>query len=1504
MKRQTYLTPSRRLPKAPLPFTLPSLRREAGGDGAGGGIAGAGAKWASPKVQAQDVEREDVEREEKTVWGGAGVRVVKSTPDFPELSNGARLKTLGTIKKKDADDDDKNDDDDWAEGGGSMDFSEVIALPEVHVPDVPVVHTGDYRALQQQNAPPGPVSGPVTPTVLQKARRGAAGVAGMGRNIGGAQPQSWSRRDEPRPASGRVLVSEHQNANVDLAIIESQKNIMKTKAELAQEARRRAEEERERLQKERSAAKLRELEERLKLRENQKQGEDDSRRKRQEDEKREEERIREEQRLEAERLKGPRTVLRRPKEESPRPQKIGDKSIVQKAPERAQEKQQENRPVQERPRAPDRQTDSRPQRQEAHVVPYRRGRNMRYNADGRQAAAAPFDGRRRNNMKQNDYDAPGDNETREQWLERRRKKTEARDAVRSVLDLLINRAVYGYRPPKRQHSTRSQPRSSAYRGKREHTRRDQRDPREPHELREGQVTANSKGHVKPRDTVDRPPHSSPQQRRKGTETPTIAASATVLPAKNSAPRPPRFGLNASPQQQQSLPNGRPEEVGTPAAIKDAFKTLPGQPPQRRVAPAPLRPAPWAPKPGQPTTVVPAVSPIASELKADAELQAAKTVAKRQVGPPMGDTSLSSELPVEPRSSVKSGDVRNDVSKNWKSAPRRDRPRRLQSDMKTDMGAVASPASGVQQQIKSVTIPPALGGNVKVLLKPPGARRDSNVTEDYSRGPSVTHNAGGPSENRPSSHPVLRGRGGMRRGRGGRYDYVRKDRREDIRRGDANNGYGKHGAIANEKNAPGGFPVEPATMSIARDEREDSKAWAASQGPAPPTSFDEISRAFSNQPPAFPLAGAPRIPPVPVVKEIKPASQIASTASFENKDAWSTGQSWPTGSDSIAPAADKWWPSGEDNRRSSEAEAKTSSNTRKGETTPTPADQKRGSNEVLSSQRDGKRHSRKPQQPHRPNIPTGPGDNRIDVSSRQKQRKPTKNARKPKKRSAERTEEEAVQNLSTTKAEGTTSTATSETENKNGQVQVQSQQQTSSPLPSAVSQSLQSSQLGSQAGSAGLPAAASQPVSAPYSASKKPSYFQKGRSANPTFRGKHRVNTNMHSRSQISSKPIAVTVVSVTPAPKKTVETKDLKTAETSLPSEKETTIVTSDSAKQSAGTSGESGEAKKMTITPPEDHGNNQSRQTEVLTNKPSYTGHSNPNSRQRGRRSVQKPRRKDYHGRDHYSEKLNGVKEPSPVPTVANDDGKKKCPSTDVDHPDNSERGSERKETSSIPEATTKVDLTEKVDVQKKPGNEPRSAPSDDATQQDVQESNGHINGLRPKRSNHSKYQKRLHRSKANPMRGLSRSQRCSTKEALNSDSAERNHPSSSHESTAVVQEKVSEPSLEAKQDGSAPGKSEGNGSPISVTEAETVNDPKSSTNTTPHENHDNHGTWRGGRGRRGRGRGGYRGRGRGGRGRGRGGRGRSYGGAHSSPHEAGSGSIKVSQPPVVKAVTDNAQT
>lgn len=81
MKRNGHAAPPP-VPRAPLPFNLPSLRREAG---AGGGIAGAGAKWASPRADDDD----DRDRP-AAAWGGKGVRA-KKTGEFPELGDRARL---------------------------------------------------------------------------------------------------------------------------------------------------------------------------------------------------------------------------------------------------------------------------------------------------------------------------------------------------------------------------------------------------------------------------------------------------------------------------------------------------------------------------------------------------------------------------------------------------------------------------------------------------------------------------------------------------------------------------------------------------------------------------------------------------------------------------------------------------------------------------------------------------------------------------------------------------------------------------------------------------------------------------------------------------------------------------------------------------------------------------------------------------------------------------------------------------------------------------------------------------------------------------------------------------------------------------------------------------------------------------------------------------------------------------------------------------------------------
>lgn len=75
----------------------------------------------------------------------------------------------------------------------------------------------------------------------------------------------------------------------------------------------------------------------------------------------------------------------------------------------------------------------------------------------------------------------------------------------------------------------------------------------------------------------------------------------------------------------------------------------------------------------------------------------------------------------------------------------------------------------------------------------------------------------------------------------------------------------------------------------RDDTEDSSAWK--NRPAQPTSFDDISRAFSNSK-GLPLLGAPIIPAVPVAPFIPPPSESQSSAAVKGGSTWAaTSTPW-------------------------------------------------------------------------------------------------------------------------------------------------------------------------------------------------------------------------------------------------------------------------------------------------------------------------------------------------------------------------------------------------------------------------------------------------------------------------------------------------------------------------------------------------------------------------------------------------------------------------------------
>lgn len=241
----------------------------------------------------------------------------------------------------------------------------------------------------------------------------------------------------------------------------------------------------------------------------------------------------------------------------------------------------------------------------------------------------------------------------------------------------------------------------------------------------------------------------------------------------------------------------------------------------------------------------------------------------------------------------------------------------------DAGALPSAsgrteAQAVHDPIKSLTIPPTLGGNVKVLMNP-NSKRD-NASGASVQAPSGPGNGSGAI---PRAHasvpPAIRSSGprtaaeAARRGGPppasahspaysrpppqrrvmGKPEYTRTDRHQDPGKNQGDGlppGGSTHGMPFDERSRGQFAPSVAAQPSMVLDEKEESKAWAKlSNGPAPPTSFDAIKRAFSNQPVPFALVGTPIIPPVPVV----PVMNNGNVSSLlETKhDAWGANSAW-------------------------------------------------------------------------------------------------------------------------------------------------------------------------------------------------------------------------------------------------------------------------------------------------------------------------------------------------------------------------------------------------------------------------------------------------------------------------------------------------------------------------------------------------------------------------------------------------------------------------------------
>lgn len=1050
MKRQSYLAPSRRLPKAPLPFNLPSLRREAGSDGAGGGIAGAGAKWASPRAEVVEETREEEKHEErssatKTAWGGAGLRT-RTQPDFPELAR-PTLAPLSTAAKKPKKPDDAKSDkeiedtpetadakgssvastttktpveeDDWAEDDDGMDFTEEVSLPEVMIPDVP---PPPARSIP----PPPPPSAHGPPRVFPghgTQRRGsvpppaahwaqAIKLQQMDRLNDSRTRYAPRTRDTERPHFTRPRA-----IDVDLKLLEEQKDIMKSKAEMAQEARRKAEAERERIQKERAARKLRELEERLRLNEERQRtgpsamptnnvsdvggpssrmplplsastkhsqhvGRSDSG-----------------SSMHAtstlhDRDSSHPVVLQRPREEYAQTSSRSNRG--RRVPQHIRATVREGTYSQEHESgglAPGRFTRSQsttqapmtnvhprsdPKKQHpvtprsssyipdalatqprltaetyredtqslAHPTALPRrvrnpvrtvepnaynpeiargnlsrggsGRSSRYVPhEGRSRDSNSYERRRRQYVQRADFDGPMENESREEWLERRRKKTETRDAVRSVIEQIISRAVGGERRNGRHVYTRTAvPAAAGLRYSREYPKRESADYTRP--PNSTVARANRPANRTPNVTTS---HGRSISSKTGTdsrpgETPPTAAQYT------------RPVLNGGDSKEVEDPSVMPILAPIPLEVTSGIvfpQETPRQAPQRRAAPPPLRLAPWAPKPNDMKKNLNKVSPVTAQIRAEAEKQVAKMQRPARPGQASGSLALpGSSTSDKSNSSQMRQQLPYEDTRKYSETLHRDSNsasrlrERSSSQLNTSRGSrsMISPQSSVISSVNhfqndNLTIPSTLGGNVTVLLNHSSRRDPDKEGQGYVTAAPERQGTTASGDTHSFSTDSSRGRA-TRRGRGGRTEYGRRGRREHSSRTDE--------AVTTDSNETvlrdvSEKPVRKGTDESLKkpysdDDGEESRAWAKSNRPPPPTSFDEITRAFSNQPAAFQLVGAPLLPSVPIVSVLNSSGTTTSSSYANAQNAWSQNKTWSTSGGEPEETTSQWWKSRE------------------------------------------------------------------------------------------------------------------------------------------------------------------------------------------------------------------------------------------------------------------------------------------------------------------------------------------------------------------------------------------------------------------------------------------------------------------------------------------------------------------------------------------------------------------------------------------------------------------
>ncbi len=537
------------------------MRREQGYDTASGGIAAAGAKWASPRPTASDSPGQSPRPQTSApapsatttsspapAWGGAGLRTRTTGPraEFPTLrtqnsaSAPSHLNRAAVPPVPDATSTKLPDappppvtpvkatqapkmESDWGDDEANFDLSAPLALPEVSV-----------------EPPPPP---PPPPPAQFSAQRDYAP-----RDIGALNRDGPAATSRPPVAAHWAPAIQRQQQHLqaqagvqpqiempDRKLIEEQKNLMRAKAESAKEARRHAEEERERAQRERAAEKLRALEERLG---SPKPRVDPNARRNMPSEPNG---VPAQAPAPTPAGVAPKVLLRRPiaKEPEPAPMTSASTNTRQDPPRRRQ-----------RGRSRDRSRG--------------RGRDNRENRSYE----------RRNRP----HDEPLENETREQWLERRRNRTEARSAARMVLETCIHRAVYGH--------TRGGRRRGG--GRRNGGGRDRGDQNRSNRATTPPALALPSTMNPVNESVLVPTRDSPAQGRGNNH-------------RNNSRR--RGSRTSSPRSDN---NSRRKGSHTPSPRGD--RVVPPRPTAHLPALQPARPAPWAPKVPKVTLAPPVSSP--------------------------------------------------------------------------------------------------------------------------------------------------------------------------------------------------------------------------------------------------------------------------------------------------------------------------------------------------------------------------------------------------------------------------------------------------------------------------------------------------------------------------------------------------------------------------------------------------------------------------------------------------------------------------------------------------------------------------------------------------------------------------------------------------------------------------------------------------------------------------------------------------------------------------------